>query len=264
MDVVKGLKPAIAAFNHSEKNLINQVAERVKENGFPLDAVTQVYLKKRINNQREYYADNTVVFRINPAVYKFSQQGATLAQIDTRWEDSTTVYHPDGSVDFFLNPKKDVDLLVLTLYGLQDNYNSERPIDAPSKIVSNINEVFSSKRITELNTEPKKRLFSEKEIDESIIQEAISRDIAEITQTHMVEIHETENNEEYYVVINPFMSNFSEIQSDYSTNKVDVCLRLKVNLVTREITLAEYFYPGFYETPISEPEIDFQEAVNND
>ncbi len=101
MDVVKGLKPAIAAFNHSEKNLINQVAERVKENGFPLDAVTQVYLKKRINNQREYYADNTVVFRINPAVYKFSQQGATLAQIDTRWEDSTTVYHPDGSVDFF-------------------------------------------------------------------------------------------------------------------------------------------------------------------
>jgi len=45
MDVVKGLKPAIAAFNHSEKNLINQVAERVKENGFPLYAVTQVYLK---------------------------------------------------------------------------------------------------------------------------------------------------------------------------------------------------------------------------
>jgi hypothetical protein len=36
MDVAKGLKPAIAAFNHSEKNLINQVAERVKENGFPL------------------------------------------------------------------------------------------------------------------------------------------------------------------------------------------------------------------------------------
>ncbi len=80
----------------------------------------------------------------------------------------------------------------------------------------------------------------------------------------MVEIHETENNEEYYVVINPFMSDFSETQSDYSTKKVDVCLRLKVNLVTREITLAEYFYPGFYETPISEPEIDFQEANNND
>ena len=102
MDVAKGLKPAIAAFNHSEKKLINQVAERVKENSFPLEAVTQVYLKKRINNQREYYGDNTVVFRINPAVYKFSQQGSTLAQIDTRWENSTTVYHPDGSVDFFL------------------------------------------------------------------------------------------------------------------------------------------------------------------
>ena len=43
MNVVKGLKPAIVAFNHSEKNLINQVAERVKENSFPLDAVTQVY-----------------------------------------------------------------------------------------------------------------------------------------------------------------------------------------------------------------------------
>jgi hypothetical protein len=80
----------------------------------------------------------------------------------------------------------------------------------------------------------------------------------------MVEIHETENNEEYYVVINPFMSNFSEIQSDYSTNKVDVCLRLKVNLVTREITLEDHFYPSFYETQILEPEIDFQEENNND
>jgi hypothetical protein len=80
----------------------------------------------------------------------------------------------------------------------------------------------------------------------------------------MVEIHETENNEEYYVDINPFMSNTSEIQSDYSTNKVDVCLRLKVNLVTREITLEDHFYPSFYETQILEPEIDFQEENNND
>jgi hypothetical protein len=53
------------------------------------------------------------------------------------------------------------------------------------------------------------------------------------------------------------MSNVSEIQSDYSTNKVDVCLRLKVNLVTREITLEDHFVPGLYETPIPEPEIDF-------
>jgi hypothetical protein len=42
----------------------------------------------------------------------------------------------------FLNRKKNVDVLALILYELPDNYNSERPIDDPSKIVANINEVL--------------------------------------------------------------------------------------------------------------------------
>ena len=255
MEVVKGLASAMAEFNESEKKLITQVAGRLAENGFPIEEVTRIHLSNRMQNQRDYYADNKVVFIINPAVYKFSQNGNYIEEISVRWEDSTVVYNPDGSMEFIVGRKVSVDDLVLILYGLQKQYIDSKPIAYPSNILNKINDVFSLNRCSAIKTTPYEGLLSESEMADKKIQAAISHNIEEIIKNHLVIIHKNENNDEYDITISSISSGIPEKQSDYQAGELDAVYQLKINLVTAEITLLNHYYPGF-PTPIPQTSIE--------
>ncbi len=263
MEVVKGLAPAMAEFNESEKKLITQVAARLTENGFPIEEVTRIHLSNRMQNQRDYYADNKVVFIINPAVYKFSQNGNNIEEISVRWEDSTVVYNPDGSMEFIVGRKVSVDDLVLTLYGLQDQYLGNKPLGSPDTIINKISDVFILNRRSVIKAMPYEGLLTDSERADEKIQKAISHNIEEIIKNHLVVIHERNNNGEYDITISRIATDVVKEQSDYQAGELDVVYQLKINLVTAEITLLNDYYPGFFPTPIPQTSIELP-GINDD
>ena len=255
MEVVKGLKPAIAEFNHSEQKLITQVAAKLAEHGFPTDEVTRVHLKNRMKNQQDYYTDNKVIFIINPAIYKFSQNGNNIAEITVRWEDSRVVYTPDGSMEFTLGQKVSEDNLELTLYGLQEQYLDNKPLAYPDTILNKINDAFTQHRKSAIKP-PADERFPDR-ADEKI-RIAISHNLEEITKNHLVIIHESAgDNSEYEVKIRKLPNSIPAEKSDYQPEGLDMVHKLKVNLSTAAITLIDDYSPTFFPTPMSQPNIEF-------
>lgn len=236
MHITKGLTPAISQYNALEQTLIKKVSEKLSANGYPLNELTRVYLKDRINNKREYYyAEHEIVFLINPAMYK-SGGGyiSPVESITVVWDDPSVVYTPDGGMEFQVGHKVDEKDLVLTLFRLQESYTFQKPLENQEVIFDKINEIFLACKSEE-------------------IKHLTSNGLPELLANHQIIITEDANKtDEYEVTIKRIGYG---ILDENHFNEVDTFYSFSVNLSTGSLTLLDKFYPGFFPTPASPPPI---------
>jgi hypothetical protein len=230
MNIVKGLAPAISQYNDLEQTLIKKVSERFGAKGYPIEELTRVYLKNRINNKSEYYGENAIVFIINPAFYKSGGYINPVESVTLRWEASTVTYTPDGGMEFEIGRKITEEDLVLTLYGVQDTYTFSAPLEDQETVFNKINEIFLA-------------------CESDDIKHLTSNGLPELLVNHRVVIIENaERMNDYEVIISRIgsgvldVSHFHEVDTQYSIN---------VDLNKSSLALLDKFYPSLYPTPSS-------------
>ena len=231
MHITKGLAPAISQYNALEQTLIKKVSEKLSANGYPLNELTRVYLKERINNKSEYYSTkHEILFLINPAIYK-SGTGyiSPMESITVVWDDPSVVYTPDGGMEFEMGHKVDEKDLVLTLFRLQENYTFAAPLKNQEAVFDKINEIFLACESQE-------------------IKHLTSNGLPELLVNHQIIITEDANKtDEYKVTIKRIGD---RILDEDHFNEADTFYLFSVNLNTGSLTLLDKFYPDFYPTPI--------------
>jgi hypothetical protein len=233
MHIVRGLVPAITQYNALEQTLIKKVSERLSANGYPVKQLTRVYLKNRINNNSEFYAENKIVFIINPAIFKPADFINPVESITLSWEDPSVIYTPDGGMEFEVGRKINPEDLVLTLYGLQDTYPYQAAVENQDIILNRINEIFLACKSED-------------------IRHLTSKGLPELLVNHQIIIIENaDRNSEYKVIIRKI--GLETFDKRHFSEDVDIEYSLNVDLNTASLSVLEIFYPGFYPTPSSLP-----------
>ncbi len=143
MIIIRGLEPNIANFTDLEQKLIVKVAKKLENNGFPINQLTSVNLKKRIINVTDYYAYNEITFYINPGVYKQGNFDWVAENIGIDWEDPSVIRTSDGGIEFEFGRKVKPEDLIMNLYRLKDSYSYNPLLENHNQILKKINDVLS-------------------------------------------------------------------------------------------------------------------------
>ncbi|WP_128755272.1 hypothetical protein [Aquimarina sediminis] len=233
MNIIRGLAPAISEFSDLEQKLITRVANKIENNGFPIDLITRVHLKNKIQNDKNYYSENEITFFINPGVYKQDQFNWGIETISIRWEDPKVVRTPEGGIEFEVGRRIKVENLEMNLYGMQDSYVNGKFLKNHDTIIKRINDVLVVSELEDL------KYFA-------------SRGIPELLKNYLIVINSSNEGE------NTFEMTIRRMDSDFidpSCSEVVKQYHLKINLKTYTIKVLDSFYPGFYPSPVSAPSI---------
>jgi|GEM_PF-6320242 len=226
----QGLEPAIEQYNSLEKNLIRRVAQRLAYNGFPLEKLTRVHLQKSINSERAYYTRNKIIFIINPVVYQSADYMSTIEAITLTWQDPTVIYNDDGSMEFEIGNHIATENLVLTLYGLADEYIDRVAIENQQVILNKINALFLSCECKE-------------------VKHITANGLVELAVNHAIDISKSADSV-YEVGIARIGHG---VFDNKHFNEIDTRYSLKVDLDKNSVELLDKFYPSFFPTPIPMP-----------
>ncbi len=241
MTIVRGIKPAIADFTSLEQKFVLTVAEKLKNNGFPLSQLTRVHLKNRIHTNEDYYSYNEVTFFINPGVYQQDEFHWGIQNIGVGWEDPSIIRTPDGGIEFEVGRKIKHEDLVLNLYRLEDSYSYGTLLKDHDQILEKINKVLLANDLEEIKYFTSKGIF-----------ELINNYLIIVTA-------DSKNNNLYELAIQRIdydlidFDHFNELIKTYS---------LKINLKTSRIEILDSFDPTFFPTPVANPTTPFTKKKN--
>ncbi|NMH89432.1 hypothetical protein [Flavivirga algicola] len=230
MSITRGLKPAIAAFTNLEQKLIIKVAKKLENNGFPIDQLTRIHLKKRIINDKDYYSYNEITFFINPAIYKQNEFNWGIENIGIAWEDPSVIRTPDGGIEFETGYKTKPENLVMTLYRLQDSYNYAPLLKNHNLILNKINDVLITNPLEEAKDFTSKGLF-------------------ELIKNYLVIlIADNENAGLYEMTIRRMDHDLIDFKH-YNGLIEQYCLKININ--TSKVEILDKFDPTFFPTPVA-------------
>lgn len=232
MNIIRGLKPAIAEFTSLEQKLIVKVAKRLENSGFPVSQLTRIHLKKRIINNYDYYAYNEITFFINPGVYKQGEFSWGIENIGVDWEDPAVIRTPDGGIEFEVGRKVKFEDLKMNLYRIQDAYSYGTLLKDHHIIIEKINEILLTSDLEKIN------YFT-------------SQGLLELSKNYlMVLTADSENKNLYEMAIRRIDYNLIDFKH---FNKLIEQYLLKINLNTSRIEILDSFDPTFFPTPVSGP-----------
>ncbi|WP_109096951.1 hypothetical protein [Aquimarina sp. AU58] len=234
MDIVRGLKPAIAEFTDLEQKLVIKVAKKLKNNGFPVDDVTRVHLKKRMLYDKDYYAKNEITFFVNPGVYKENEFNWGIETITIDWEDPSVVRTPDGGIEFMVGNKIKPEDLVINLYGMNDSYSHHTLLKNHDSIIKRINNALLANTLEE-------------------IKHFTSQGIAGLLRNYLIVI--TAYNEKENVYEMAIRRIDHDLIDSKHYNKLLEQYRLKIDINTSRIEVLDSFDPTFFPTPATVPPI---------
>ncbi len=236
MTLVRGLKPAISEFTLLEQQFITLVAEKLNNNGFPVDQLTRVHLKKRILTPTDYYAYNEITFFINPGVYRPNEFNWGIQNIGVGWDDSTLIKTPDGGFEFEIGHKPKQEDLTMTFYRLQDAYSYGKLLENHNQIIQRINDLFLTSNLEE-------------------IKPFTSQGIVELLSNYLMVITADNENKNVFEMtlrrIEHELINFDHYNTLYKQ------YTLRLNLNTSSIEILNSFDPTFFPSPATNPDIPF-------
>ncbi|MDO5980661.1 hypothetical protein [Flavivirga spongiicola] len=228
MTIVRGLKPSIAEFTSLEQELITKVAEKLENNGFPMNQLTRVHLKKRIINIKDYYSYNEITFFINPGVYKLDGFDWGIENIGINWEDPSVIRTPDGGIEFEVGRKVKYEDLIMTLYRLKDSYSYGTLLKNHNIILKKINDVLITNDLEDI------KYFT-------------SKGILELIKNYLIVLTAyNENNNLYEMTIRRIDYNLIDFKY---FNELFMQYRLKINLETSRVEILNSFDPTFFPNP---------------
>lgn len=230
MDIVRGLKPAIAKFTSLEQKLIVKVAKKLENNGFPVDDLTRIHLKKRMLNDKGYYTKNEITFFVNPGVYKEDEFNWGIETITIDWEDPSVVRTPDGGIEFVVGNKVKPEDLVMSLYGMNDSYSYHTLLKDHDGIVKKINDILVTNDVEE-------------------IKNFASQGIVELIRNYLIVI--TAHNENVYEMAIRRIDH--DLIDSNHFNELFEQYRLKIDINTSRIEVLDRFDPTFFPTPAPAP-----------
>ncbi len=234
MDIVRGLKPAIAEFTDLEQKLVIKVSEKLKKNGFPVDNVTRVHLKKRMLNDKDYYAKNEITFFVNLGVYKQNEFNWGIETITIDWEDPSVVKTPDGGIEFIVGNKIKPEDLVMNLYGINDSYSYHSLLKDHNSIIKEINNVLLANNLEEI------KYFT-------------SQEIAGLIKNYLIVLTAYNEKENVYEMAIKRIDH--DLNDSKHFNKLFEQYRLKIDINTSKIEVLNSFDPTFFPTPSTMPPI---------
>jgi len=230
----QGLDAALEQYNSLEKSLIRRVAEKLAYNGFPIEKITRVQLKKSIDSDRAYYTNNEIIFIINPVIYKAGKYMSNVEAITLTWQDPSVIYHDDGSMEFEVGNHITAENLVLTLYGLKDVYADQVVLENQQVLLNKINTAFLSCECED-------------------IKYITANGLIELSENHSIAIMESvANSNEYEVSIGRIGHG---VFDDKHFNEVDSIYSIKVDLNKNSVVLLNKYYPSFFPTPAAMPRL---------
>ncbi|EZH71742.1 hypothetical protein ATO12_06130 [Aquimarina atlantica] len=232
MDIVRGLKPAIAEFTDLEQKLVIKVAKKLKNNGFPVNDVTRIHLKKRILNDTEYYTENEITFFINPGVYKEDEFNWGIETITIGWEDPSVIRTPDGGIEFIVGNKIKPEDLVMNLYGVNDSYSYHSLLKDHNSIIKEINNALLANNLEE-------------------IKHFTFQGIVGLLRNYLIVITAHNENKSLYEMAIRRVDH-TLIDSKHF-NKLFEQYRLKIDTNTSKIEVLDSFDPTLFPTPASDP-----------
>ena len=229
MMVKRGIESATVDFHNLEKKLIHAIADKLAENGFQLDQITKVHLKKRFKDSISYYSSNEIDFIINPGIYSAKKiPSPGIENIGVEWSDPQVVETPDGGIEFELGHKSKLNELKMDLFGLKESYSNAPLIENHASILEKINHVFLKCDLEE-------------------IASFTSKGIPELTRNyHILIIAEPKSNHSYKVIITKLREEI--VDPDYF-HELGQTYTLRVNLQTTDIHVLDRFDPTFFPTP---------------
>ncbi|WP_062053852.1 hypothetical protein [Aquimarina longa] len=230
MNITRGLKPAIATYTSLEQEFIIKVANKMKDNGFPVNQVTRVHLSKRILTHNDYYSYNEIVFFINPGVYKQDKFNWGIENIGIGWEDPSVIRTPDGGMEFEIGYKTKPEDLIMNLYRLDDSYSYGTLLKNHNSIIKKINDILLANTLEEI------KYFT-------------SKGILELIKNYLIVIT-TDNENVYEMKIRKI--DHKLIDTNHF-NKLFKQYHLKIHLNTSTIEILDSFDPTFFPTPIADP-----------
>ena len=231
MTITRGLEPNITHFGDLEQQFIIAIAKKLENNGYPLDQLTRIHLKKRITTIQDYYTYNEVTFIINPSIYLQGKSVSEIENIGVGWEDPNTKTYPDGSIEFEFGKKVDPDDLVMTLYRLNDSYNNYPLLENHNQILQQVNDVLIATDLEDI------KFFA-------------SKGILELTQNNCISLYRDLKNEEVFI-LNIKGLEYIETNPNY-LEKMNTVYELKINIETSKIELISSYDPTFFPTPAAD------------
>ncbi len=226
--IIRGLEPSISHFNALEQKFILKIAKKLEDNGYPLDQLTRVDLKKTIADIKDYYSYNEITFFINPGIYEKGNFGPKTQNIGVDWEDPSVIRHPDGSIEFEVGKRVKPEDLVMNLYRLQDHYPNYPLIKNHDLILQKINDALVATDIEE-------------------IQNFASKGIMELIKNYEINIEsDSKNDIVYKLSITRLDHNMIDSKYFFELYKT---YNLNINIETLHIEIISSFDPTFFPTP---------------
>lgn len=228
MDILRGLKPAIAEFTSLEQKLVIKVVKKLENNGFPVDDLTRVHLKKRILNDKDYYAKNEITFFVNPGVYKEDEFNWEIETITINWEDPSVIRTPDGGIEFVVGHKIKLEDLVMNIYGMNDSYSYNTLLKDHDIIIKKINDALVTNDLERI------KYFT-------------SNGILELIRNYLIVITAHNENENVYEMAIRRIDH--DLIDSKHFNELFEQYRLKIDLNTSRIEVLDSFDPTFFPSP---------------
>ncbi|PKV52277.1 hypothetical protein ATE84_4387 [Aquimarina sp. MAR_2010_214] len=232
MDIARGLKSAIVEYTNLEQKLIIKVAKKLENNGFPVDDLTRVHLKKRILNDKDYYAENEITFFVNPAVYKEGEFNWGIETITIDWEDTSVMRTPDGGIEFMVGNKTKPEDLVMNLYGMNDSYSYHPLLKDHDNITKEINNTLLINDLEEI------KYFT-------------SQGITGLIRNYLIVLAAYNENENLYEMVIKRIDR--DLVDTKYFNKLFKQYRLKIDTNTSRIEVLNSFDPTFFPSPAANP-----------
>ncbi len=230
MDIPRGLQSSISEFTNLEQKLILKVAKKLESNGFPINQLTRIHLKKRIDNTTDYYSDNEITFFVNPGIYKKDKFNWGIENIGIDWEDPSVIRTPDGGIEFEVGRKINPEDLIMNLYRLQDSYDYGTLLKDHNVILKKINKTIVSSTLEEI------KYFT-------------ANGVAELIKNYLIVLTQEQENI-YEMTIRRMDNEFIDVKH---FNTLFEQYRLKINLNTSRIEILDRFDPTFFPTPVAHP-----------
>jgi len=233
MTMTRGLESNISDFTDLEQKLIVEVSNKLENNGYPLNQLTRIDLKKRIVDAADYYTYNEIIFFINPGIYSRGGFNIGMVNIGIDWDDPSDIRTPDGGIEFEMGKiTKDEDL-VMFLYRLDDSYSAIPLLENHDLILEKIDDVLATSTLEE-------------------IKPLTSVGINSLIKNYIIHFSADNKNEMIYVMsigrIDYDLIDFNYFYDEFRQ------YHLKINLQTRTIEIISSFDPTFFPTPTSLPE----------
>ncbi len=241
MTIIRRLKPAIVEFTDIEQKLIIKVAKKLKNNGFPIDQLTRVHLKKRIINSKDYYSYNEITFFINPGVYKQDKFNWGIENIGIEWEDPSIKRTSDGGIEFEVGRKIKPKDLKMSLYRLQNSYTYGTLLKDHDLILKKVNNILMASPLEE-------------------IKNFASKGILELVNNYLILLTANNENTDLYEMTIRRMDH-DLIDSKYY-NGLYKQYRLEINTNTSKVEILDKFDPTFFPTPSILPSKPFAKKKN--